>query len=88
MKLNVAGKNIMKSSSHPVITLGMTFFLATSFITHLSMIAYDCGDKDSEISAVSISDVAECPETKTAYTIVNRELLKLFKGAKYLFNTL
>ncbi|KAG5871273.1 hypothetical protein JTB14_024343 [Gonioctena quinquepunctata] len=58
----------MKSSSYPVIILGITFFLATSFITQVkSMIAYDCDDKDSEISAVSIRDVAECPEINTAY---------------------
>ncbi|KAG5879423.1 hypothetical protein JTB14_026514 [Gonioctena quinquepunctata] len=59
----------MKSSSYPVIILGITFFLATSFITQVkSMIAYDCDDKDSEISAVSIRDVAECPEIDTAYS--------------------
>ncbi|KAG5900346.1 hypothetical protein JTB14_033797 [Gonioctena quinquepunctata] len=58
----------MNSSSHPVIILGITFFLATKFITQVkSMIAYDCDDKDSEKSAVSIRDVVECSEMNTAY---------------------
>ncbi|KAG5868278.1 hypothetical protein JTB14_025803 [Gonioctena quinquepunctata] len=48
------------------------------------MIAYDCDDKDSEISAVSIRDVAECPEINTAYysesgtvTVIQRDEISL-----------
>ncbi|XP_045470212.1 uncharacterized protein LOC123677619 [Harmonia axyridis] len=45
---------------------GITFFLSLCLGTQ-ALIAYDCSDKNAEISAVSIRDVAECPTVETTY---------------------
>nr|XP_023026000.1 uncharacterized protein LOC111514008 [Leptinotarsa decemlineata] len=50
-----------------IISTGVTLFMMSNFTQVKSLIAYDCDDKATEISAISIRDVAECPETQTAY---------------------